>query len=100
MLLDPLGQMASGRNFPVRTSTVFMPMPCAPVTSLSRSSPTIHVMCGSASSASHAAAKYEELGLPRTTASTPAAYSSPATYAPASNCGPCFVCHQRLRWKQ
>jgi hypothetical protein len=24
-------------------------------------------------------------------ASTPAAYSRPATYAPASNCGPCFV---------
>ena len=22
------------------------------------------------------------------------------TYAPASNCGPCFVCHQRLRWRQ
>src|ERR1700730_17522598 len=48
---------ASGRNFPVRTSTLCIPTPCAPATSLSRSSPTIHALFRSASSASKAASK-------------------------------------------
>src|SRR2546421_3127008 len=91
---------ASGRNFPVRTSTVRMFIDCAPAMSLSRSSPTIHVSSGSASSASHAAVKYDTLGLPMTVASTSAAYSSPATNAPASRSGPRPVCHHRLRCRQ
>src|SRR5690349_2907327 len=90
----------SGRNLPVRRSTVRMPTPCAPAMSISRSSPTIQVSCGSASSASKAAAKYCGLGLPSTVASTCAAYSRPATKAPESRSGPRFVCHQRLRWRQ
>ena len=56
--------------------------------SASTSSPTIHVSSGSASTASSAARKYVGLGLPSTVASTPAAYSSPATNAPESSSGP------------
>ena len=73
---------------------------CAPAMSLSRSSPTIQAISGSASSASNAAAKYAGLGLPSTIASTCAAYSRPATNAPASRSGPRFVCHQRFRCRQ
>ena len=76
------------------------PGACAPAMSPSRSSPTIQVSSGSASSASIAAAKYCGLGLPSTVASIPAAYSSPATNAPASSRGPSAVCHQRLRCRQ
>src|ERR671930_997702 len=47
----------SGRNLPVRTSTVRRPKRCAPAMSDSMSSPTIQVSAGSASSASTAAAK-------------------------------------------
>src|SRR5439155_21765771 len=97
---DRARSTVSGRNLPVRTSTVRRPVPCAPAMSVSTSSPTIQVMCGSASSASHAAAKYAELGLPSTVASTCAAYSRPTTKAPESSIGPCFVCHQRLRCRQ
>src|SRR6476661_7480797 len=68
----------SGRNFPVRTRTACIPTPRAPTTSVSRSSPTIHVIDGSASSARHAASKYAGLGLPSTFASVCAASSSPA----------------------
>src|SRR5262249_54597643 len=91
---------SSGRNLPVRTSTVRIPTACPPTTSPSRSSPTIHVMSGSASSASIAAPKYAGLGFPSTVASIPAAYSRPATIAPASRRGPSAVCHQRLRCRQ
>src|SRR5207244_5562203 len=70
---------ASGRNLPVRTSTARIPTPRAPTTSVSRSSPTIQVMEGSASSARQAASKYAGLGLPRTVAVDCVAYSSPAT---------------------
>src|SRR5262249_56363192 len=49
---------SSGRNFPVRTRTVRSPYRCAPTMSESRSSPTIQVSSGSASSASSAASKY------------------------------------------
>ena len=87
----------SGRNFPVRTSTVRSPQAWAPTMSLSRSSPIIHVIRASASSASSAASKYAGVGLPRIVASTCAANSRPATNAPESSIGPCFVCHQRLR---
>ena len=52
------------------------------------------------SSASSAASKYTGLGLPMTTASTPAAYSSPATKAPESSRGPRDVCHQRFLCRQ
>src|SRR5206468_1770283 len=76
---------ASGRNFPVRTSAVFIPKRWAPRTSASMSSVTSHVRSGSASSASSAAAKYDGLGFPRIVASTPVAYSSPATNAPPSS---------------
>ena len=62
--------------------------------SASRSSPTIHVSSGSASSAASAASKYAGLGLPSTVASTPAAYSRPATNTPESSRGPREVCHQ------
>src|SRR5205085_5947614 len=48
---------ASGRNLPVRTSTVRRPNRCAPAMSASMSSPTIHVITGSASRASTAAPK-------------------------------------------
>src|SRR5205814_9260965 len=48
---------ASGRNFPVRTRIVFIPYACAPAMSASMSSPTIHAMCASASTASSAASK-------------------------------------------
>src|SRR5260370_4990235 len=48
---------ASGRNFPVRTIPLCMPTPCAPAMSLSRSSPTIQAIWGSAASASQAAAQ-------------------------------------------
>src|SRR5579862_122378 len=87
---------ASGRNFPVRTSTVRRLSAWAPAMSLSRSSPTIHASSGSVSSSSHAASKYDGLGLPSTIASTSAAYSRPATNAPESSSGPSFVCHQRF----
>src|SRR5215472_12967096 len=70
---------ASGRNLPVRTSTACIPTPRAPATSVSRSSPTIQAIDGSASSARQAASKYAALGLPSTFAVVCAAYSSPAT---------------------
>ena len=89
-----------GRNFPVRTSAVRMPKSWAPRMSASGSSVTSHVRSGSAPSASRAAAKYAGLGLPSTIASTPVAYSSPATNAPASSMGPRLVCHQRFLWRQ
>src|SRR5579872_273174 len=91
---------SSGRNFPVRTRIVRMPWFAAPITSPSRSSPTIHVRAGSASSAARAASKYAVLGLPSTVASTPAAYSSPATNAPASSRGPLAVCHHLFLCRQ
>src|SRR5262245_34015679 len=91
---------ASGRNFPVRTSTVRMPCACAPAMSDSMSSPIIQVMSASASSASRAASKYAVEGLPSTIASVSAAYSGPTTSAPESRSGPCFVCHQRFLCKQ
>src|SRR5579884_766064 len=91
---------SSGRNFPVRTSTVCMPCLCAPTQSPSTSSPTIHVSPGSASSAPSAAAKYSGDGFPSTVASVPDAYSSPATNAPASRRGPSVVCHQRFLCRQ
>src|SRR5262249_36668578 len=90
----------SGRNLPVRTRTVFIPCACAPAMSASMSSPTIHVMLASASSASSAASKYAVDGLPSTIASVSAAYSSPATNAPASSSGPFFVCHHRFLCRQ
>ena len=40
------------------------------------------------------------LGLPSTVASTPEAYSSPATNAPESSSGPREVCHQRFLCRQ
>src|SRR5581483_2066921 len=89
---------SSGRNLPVRTRIVRMPCLCAPRQSLSRSSPTIHVSCGSASSAARAASKYARDGLPSTVASVSAANSRPATNAPASSRGPSAVCHQRFLW--
>ena len=64
--------------------------------SASRSSPTIHVSSGSASSASSAAPKKAGLGLPSTVASIPAAYSRPATKAPESSSGPRDVCHHAV----
>src|SRR5215211_5440529 len=82
--VSPKRSTASGRNFPVRTSTVRSPQALAPARSDSTSSPTIHVMPGSASSAASAASKYAADGLPITVASTSAAYSSPATNAPES----------------
>src|SRR5688500_2001777 len=48
---------ASGRNFPVRTSAVFIPKRRAPRTSASTSSVTSQVSSGSEASASSAAAK-------------------------------------------
>ena len=60
-------------------AAVRIPKRRAPRTSASTSSVTSQVSSGSASSASSAAAKYDGLGLPRTVASTPVAYSSPAT---------------------
>src|SRR6185437_10554392 len=65
---------SSGRNLPVRTSTVRMPIAWAPTMSPSRSSPTTHVSSGSESIASIAAWKYAGLGLPRTIASMSDAY--------------------------
>src|SRR5215217_5350997 len=56
----------SGRNLPVRRSSVFIPKSCAPRTSCSRSSVTIHVSSGSASRAASAAAKQAALGFPIT----------------------------------
>src|SRR5215831_9575309 len=101
----PSGRMgvastASGRNLPVRTRIVRIPCACAPAMSESMSSPTIHVMSASASSAFSAASKYAVDGLPRTVASTWVAYSRPATNAPASSAGPCFVCHHRFLCRQ
>src|SRR5436190_3317217 len=90
----------SSRNFPVRTSTLRSPNAVAPPTSASTSSPTIQVCSGSYSSASSAAAKYAALGLPSTVASVSAAYSSPATNAPASSSAPREVCHQRFLCRQ
>src|SRR5262249_9780718 len=49
---------SSGRNLPVRTSTVRIPTDCAPAMSCSKSSPTIQVISGSESIASRAALKY------------------------------------------
>ena len=40
------------------------------------------------------------LGFPSTVASIPAAYSRPATIAPASSRGPAAVCHHRFRCRQ
>src|SRR5690349_19383669 len=74
----PERSTSSGRNFPVRTRTVRMPCFWPPMQSPSRSSPTIHAIAGSASSASSAAAKYAADGLPSTVDSMSAAYSSPA----------------------
>src|SRR6266508_2653226 len=53
----PERSTSSGRNFPVRTSTVLRPCRCAPAMSRSMSSPTIHASPASASSASSAAPK-------------------------------------------
>ena len=69
-------------------------------TSASTSSPTMTASPGAPPSAASAASKYAGLGLPTTSASTPAAYSSPATKAPESSIGPLEVCHQRLRCRQ
>src|SRR4051794_30561103 len=101
----PSGRMrdastASGRNLPVRTRTDRIPCRCAPAMSDSMSSPTIQVIPASASSSLSAASKYAVDGLPSTVASTCVAYSRPATNAPASSAGPCFVCHQRFLCRQ
>src|SRR5262249_27804866 len=90
----------SGRTLPGRASAVRMPKSWAPRTSASMSSVTSQVSSGSAPSASSAAAKYAGLGLPSTVASTPVAYSSPATKAPPSSIGPRLVCHQRFLCRQ
>ena len=90
----------SGRNFPVRTSAVRMPKSRAPRMSDSMSSVTSHVSSGSASRTSSAAAKYDGLGFPSTVASTPVAYSSPATKAPESSIGPRLVCHHLFLCRQ
>src|SRR4029079_11226150 len=90
----------SGRNLPVRTSTVFRPQACAPAMSASMSSPTIQVSSASESSASSAAWKYAGLGFPSTVASIWSAYSRPATKAPESSSGPRAVCHQRFLCRQ
>ena len=54
----------------------------------------------SAPSSASAASKYARLGFPTSSASTPAAYSSPVTKAPASRSGPADVCHQRFLCRQ
>ena len=64
------------------------PASFAPPMSASMSSPTITASVGAAPSSASAASKYARVGLPTTSASTPAAYSRPATNAPPSRRGP------------
>src|SRR5918996_2738273 len=94
---DSAAASVLSRNFPVRTRIARRPAALAPPTSASTSSPTMTASEGAASSSARALSKYERLGLPTSVASTPAAYSSPATNAPESRSGPREVCHQRLR---
>ena len=86
---------ASGRNLPVRTSAVFSPCCCAPATSASMSSPTIHVISASASRASSAGeiwgarlSDHRRLHLGRVLQA--------GDEAAESRSGPREVCHQRF----
>ena len=67
--------------------------------SASMSSPTITVSPASASSAARAASKYAAARLPNDLRLDAAAYSSPATKAPASRAA-LEVCHQRFRCRR
>jgi len=69
----------SGRYFPVRTSTPFMPTACAPSTSFSTSSPIIATRSAPRSRSANAARKNEGDGLPITTGDRPTAASNAIT---------------------